>query len=661
MCGFAGFLVPTGFGADVARATAARMGDVIRHRGPDDGGIWLDAAAGIALSHRRLAIVDLSPAGHQPMSSASGRHVIAFNGEIYNHLEMRARLEAEGLACAWRGHSDTETLLAAIDAWGLQAALTAAVGMFALALWDRQLRTLHLARDRAGEKPLYFGWQGEGHARALLFGSELKALRAHPAFAAAVDRDALVQFMRHGYVPAPRSIHRGISKVMPGMVVTIDASGAVTRNEAFWSATQAMLDGTANSLVLPEQEAVNELERVLRSAVAGQMVADVPLGAFLSGGIDSSTVVALMQAQSSRPVRTFSIGFHEEGFNEAEHAKAVAAHLGTDHTELYVTAQQAMDVVPLLPSMYDEPFGDSSQIPTRLVSHLAKQHVTVALSGDAGDELFGGYSRYAITQRLWGKLSRIPLPLRRAIASALRSLPETAWNRLAAFGPGGLRGSNGYARLGEKIHKGARAMCSPALDALYLELVSQWSDPASLVRGGTEPATVLTQADPALASLAGVPRMMALDLLTYLPDDILAKVDRAAMSVSLETRVPMLDHRVIEFAWRLPMEHKIRDGVSKWALRQVLYRHVPRALLERPKMGFGVPIDHWLRGPLRDWAEALLDPRQLEAGGLLDPAPVRRAWAEHLQGVANRQHQLWNVLMFQAWKQSVDADRNAPR
>jgi asparagine synthase (glutamine-hydrolysing) len=661
MCGFAGFHVPTGFDADSARATATRMGDVIRHRGPDDGGIWLDASAGIALSHRRLAIVDLSPAGHQPMSSASGRHVIAFNGEIYNHQEMRARLEAEGLDCAWRGHSDTETLLAAIDAWGLQAALAAAVGMFALALWDRQLRTLHLARDRAGEKPLYFGWQGQGLARTLLFGSELKALCAHPSFAGEIDRDALVQFMRHGYVPAPRSIYRGVSKVMPGTVVTIEATGEVARTETFWSATQAMLDGTANSLALPAHEAVNELERVLRDAVAQQMVADVPLGAFLSGGIDSSTVVALMQAQSSRPVRTFSIGFHEEGFNEAEHAKAVAAHLGTDHTELYVTAQQAMDVVPLLPSMYDEPFGDSSQVPTRLVSHLAKQHVTVALSGDAGDELFGGYSRYAITQRLWGKLSRIPLPLRRAIAGALRSLPETAWNRLAALAPGGLRGSNGYARLGEKIHKGARAMCSPAFDALYLELVSQWSDPASLVRGGTEPATVLTQADPALAALTGVPRMMALDLLTYLPDDILVKVDRAAMSVSLETRVPMLDHRVIEFAWRLPMEHKIRDGVSKWALRQVLYRHVPRALLERPKMGFGVPIDHWLRGPLRDWAEALLDRRQLEAGGLLEPAPIRRAWDEHLKGVANRQHQLWNVLMFQAWKQSVDAERNAPR
>jgi asparagine synthase (glutamine-hydrolysing) len=660
MCGFTGFISQRSLNAHELDRQVSAMNERLVHRGPDAGRTWVDPAAGCALGHRRLSIVDLSEAGHQPMPSVSGRYVIAFNGEIYNHLEIRARLKAEGRGCAWRGHSDTETLLAAIDAWGLQATLGAAVGMFAMALWDRQQRTLHLARDRAGEKPLYFGWQGQGQARTLLFGSELKALCAHPAFAAEIDRDALVQFMRHGYVPAPRSIYREISKVMPGTVVTI-AAGAVTRTETFWSATQAMLDGKANSLVLPAQEAVDELERVLRSAVAGQMVADVPLGAFLSGGIDSSTVVALMQAQSARPVRTFSIGFHEEGFNEAEHAKAVAAHLGTDHTELYVTAQQAMDVVPLLPSMYDEPFGDSSQIPTHLVSHLAKQHVTVALSGDAGDELFGGYSRYAITQRLWGKLSRIPLPLRRAIAGALRSLPETAWNRLAALAPGGLRGSNGYARLGEKIHKGARAMCSPAFDALYLELVSQWSDPASLVRGGTEPATVLTQADPALAALTGVPRMMALDLLTYLPDDILVKVDRAAMSVSLETRVPMLDHRVIEFAWRLPMEHKIRDGVSKWALRQVLYRYVPRALLERPKMGFGVPIDHWLRGPLRDWAEALLDRRQLEAGGLLEPAPIRRAWDEHLKGVANRQHQLWNVLMFQAWKQSVDAERNAPR
>lgn len=653
MCGIAGYLTTYAESEADLRRHATHMCEAISHRGPDSHGVWSNPEDRVVLGHRRLAIVDLSPQGQQPMTSKCGRYVVVFNGEIYNHAALRQEIGND----SWRGHSDTETMLACFSRHGVRATLDRLVGMFAIAVWDRTTRRLILARDRVGEKPLYYGRLPSGD---IVFGSELKALRAHPRWQAEIDRDALVQFMRHGYVPTPRSIYRGISKLAPGTMVTVASTDAPEHVEAYWSATKVMLDGAADALKTTPEESVSGLERVLHSAIGQQMVADVPLGAFLSGGIDSSTVVALMQAQSSRPVRTFSIGFHEEGFNEAEHAKAVAAHLGTDHTELYVTAQQAMDVVPLLPSMYDEPFGDSSQIPTHLVSHLAKQHVTVALSGDAGDELFGGYSRYAITQRLWGKLSLIPLPLRRAIAGALRSLPETAWNRLAALGPGGLRGSNGYTRLGEKIHKGARAMCSPAFDALYLELVSQWSDPASLVRGGTEPATVLTQADPALAALTGVPRMMALDLLTYLPDDILVKVDRAAMSVSLETRVPMLDHRVIEFAWRLPMEHKIRDGVSKWALRQVLYRHVPRALLERPKMGFGVPIDHWLRGPLREWAEALLEPRHLEAGGLLEPAPIRRAWAEHLQGVANRQHQLWNVLMFQAWKQSVDADRNAP-
>jgi asparagine synthase (glutamine-hydrolysing) len=654
MCGIAGYLTTYAESEADLRRHATHMCEAISYRGPDSHGVWSNPEDRVVLGHRRLAIVDLSPQGQQPMTSKCGRYVVVFNGEIYNHAALRQEIGDD----SWRGHSDTETMLACFTRHGVRATLDRLVGMFAIAVWDRTTRRLILARDRVGEKPLYYGRLPSGD---IVFGSELKALRAHPRWQAEIDRDALVQFMRHGYVPTPRSIYGGISKLVPGTMVTVASADAPEQVEAYWSATKVMLDGTANTLNATPEESVSGLERVLHRAIGQQMVADVPLGAFLSGGIDSSTVVALMQAQSSRPVRTFSIGFHEEGFNEAEHAKAVAAHLGTDHTELYVTAQQAMDVVPLLPSMYDEPFGDSSQIPTHLVSHLAKQHVTVALSGDAGDELFGGYSRYAITQRLWGKLSRIPLPLRRAIAGALRSLPETAWNRLAALAPGGLRGSNGYARLGEKIHKGARAMCSPAFDALYLELVSQWSDPASLVRGGTEPATVLTQADPALAALIGVPRMMALDLLTYLPDDILVKVDRAAMSVSLETRVPMLDHRVIEFAWRLPMEHKIRDGVSKWALRQVLYRHVPRALLERPKMGFGVPIDHWLRGPLRDWAEALLDRRQLEAGGLLEPAPIRRAWDEHLKGVANRQHQLWNVLMFQAWKQSVDAERNAPR
>ena len=654
MCGLAGFIGGDWSGGPERVAGLAReMSRVIRHRGPDSSGHWLDQDSRLALAHARLAIVDLSPAGDQPMISGSGRYVVSYNGEIYNHLGLRRRLETEGRAPAWAGHSDTETLLAAIEAWGLPQALELAVGMFAFALWDRAERRLVLARDRLGEKPLYYGWQGIGSNVVFLFASELKALSRHPLFEGQVSRRALSLFMRHNYVPAPWSIYEGINKLPPGCYLTLDQGSRVPNLHSYWSGAAVATEGVANPLRLSANEAVDELERHLLDAVGQQMVADVPLGAFLSGGVDSSTVVALMQAQSARPVKTFTIGFHETDYNEAEHAKAVARHLGTDHTELYVTAEEAQSVIPRLPVIYDEPFADSSQVPTRLVAELARQHVTVSLSGDAGDELFGGYNRYILTQSLWRKLAAVPRPLRSAMAGALTSLSPTRWNMIAGAVQPLLPAKARLSVPGDKIHKGAAVLASHSPAELYLGLVSLWRDPASVVIGGEEPPTMLTGAMPPLDGLGVIERMMALDMLTYLPDDILAKVDRAAMSVSLETRVPFLDHRIVEFAWRLPLDCKLRDGKSKWALRQVLYRHVPAEIIERPKMGFGVPIGDWLRGPLRDWAEALISPERLAAEGYFRPEPIRRIWAEHLAGRANMQHLLWCVLMFQAWLEAA--------
>jgi asparagine synthase (glutamine-hydrolysing) len=650
MCGFAGFLGGAAlFGGGRAAPVATAMADCVRHRGPDHGGIWLDPDSGVAFAHRRLAIVDLSAAGDQPMESCSGRYVTIYNGEIYNHLDLRRQLEAEGHPCEWRGHSDTETLLAAIEAWGVRGALERSIGMFALALWDRRDRALILARDRLGEKPLYYGWQGQGQSAAFLFGSELKALRPHPSFGGEIDRDSLTLFMRHGCIPAPRSIYRGIAKLMPGCFATLHAGRREVEIETYWSAAAVAERGRREPLAASPEEAVESLERLLMHAVGQQMIADVPLGAFLSGGVDSSTIVALMQAQSARPVKTFSIGFHEEDYNEAVHAKAVAQHLGTDHTELYVTAEEAMRVVPQLPEMYDEPFADSSQIPTYLVSQLARRSVTVSLSGDAGDELFGGYNRYKMTASFWRYLSVTPRPLRGALARALTSVPPRAWNRIAAAFEPILPEALKMKVPGDKIHKGASVLKSASAAEVYRSLISSWRDPEALVIGGREPSTLLTGGAPALSGLSEIERMMALDMITYLPDDILAKVDRAAMSVSLETRVPLLDHRVVEYAWQLPIDYKIRGGKTKWALREVLYRHVPRALIERPKMGFGVPIGEWLRGPMRDWAEALLDPRRLEQEGYFRPEPIRRMWQAHLEGSVNEQYKLWIVLMFQAW------------
>lgn len=649
MCGFTGFLAPAGFPFDEAKATLANMRDRVLNRGPDDAGIWLDAEAGIALGHRRLSIVDLSPAGHQPMVSGFGRYVLAFNGEIYNHLEIREQLYTEGQV-AWRGHSDTESLLAAIERWGLERTLKASVGMFALALWDRKDRVLSLARDRMGEKPLYYGWQ----KGVLLFGSELKALRAHPMFESEIDRDVLPLYLRHGYIPAPWSVWRGIRKLTPGTWIAVRASDRNSEAvpQSYWSFYEAALQGQADLFAGSDQEAIDALEATLTQAVAGQMAADVPLGAFLSGGIDSSAVVALMQAQSNQRVKTFTIGFAEAGYNEAVHAKAVAAHLGTDHTEIYVTADQTREVIPHLSQMYDEPFGDSSAIPTFLVSQLARQHVTVSLSGDGGDELFGGYGRYfnAEAEAIWKSGRSIPGFARSIAASALRSkapvYANAALHQLSEF-------------IGRPIGKSVSArfklmaalMQSATHSEYYRVMTSQWN-PVPVVKSAVAlDYGLATQQMNAFQN--PVEQMMAQDSVTYLPDDILVKVDRAAMAVSLESRVPLLDHRVVELAWRMPYSLKVRDGQGKWLLRQVLYRHVPAELIDRPKMGFGVPVDQWLRGPLREWGEELLGKQRLAEEGYLDSTAVQDRWNDHLRGHQNWRDSLWLVLMWQAWLESL--------
>lgn len=649
MCGIAGIL-GGGNSQNLAQSLVVMSASLI-HRGPDDCGEWVDADAGIGLGHRRLSIVDVSSAGHQPMTSASGRFVIAFNGEIYNHLELRRVLEALGefsstdsaseQKATWRGHSDTETLLAGIEVWGLEETLKKSIGMFAIALWDRQTCTLTLARDRMGEKPLYYGWQQD----TFLFGSELKALKAHPSFAAGIDRGALCLLLRHNYIPAPYSIYTGIAKLEPGCLLSVSLEQSIPKIWKYWDVISVARTGVAKPFVGTADEAVDKLEMLAKDAVRQQMMADVPLGAFLSGGVDSSTVVALMQSQSPRPVKTFTIGFNESGYNEAVHAKAVARHLGTDHTELYVTPQQAMEVIPRLPGLYCEPFADSSQIPTFLVSQLARQHVTVSLSGDAGDELFCGYNRYQFTQRLWKKLAFVPVSLRALAAKSITSISPDKWDALARFIPG----AAGYSMLGDKLHKGAGVLASASAEDLYLGLVSHLTDPLSFVIDGYEPQTRLTGSHADLQGIGDVERMMALDTISYLPDDILVKVDRAGMGVSLESRIPFLDHRVVEFAWNLPLDYKLRDGQTKWPLRQLLYRYVPRELIDRPKMGFGVPLHDWLRGPLRDWAEDLLDEQRLKREGYFHPAPIRQMWTDHLSGQRNWMARLWNVLIFQSW------------
>jgi asparagine synthase (glutamine-hydrolysing) len=650
MCGFAGY-----FSASVpfhATELLKQMGDTIAHRGPDDSGTWHDNEAGLGFTHRRLSIIDLSAAGHQPMLSASGRYVIVFNGEIYNHLTLRNELETNRSIQNWRGHSDTETLLAGFDRWGIESTINKSIGMFAFAVWDRKTRQLTLGRDRLGEKPLYYGWQGHGEQAVFLFGSELKAIRIHPAFQNDINRGAVSLLLNYNYIPAPYSIYKGISKLRPGCLLTLSLEQRETIECPYWSTLYVAESGSANPFKGTSDQAVDELETLLKDATRQQMMADVPLGAFLSGGVDSSLIVALMQAQSSRPVKTFTIGFFEHSHNEAVQAKAIAEHLGTDHTELYVTAKQAMDVIPQLPFLFDEPFSDSSQIPTFLVSNLAKQHVTVSLSGDAGDELFCGYNRYVMTSCLWHKIDLLPLSLRRLIEKGLIKVPPNKWDNIARLFT--LFNSTHPFNIGEKLHKGAGVLTSESVDELYTRFISHWIDSDSVVIDNAAPSSQINDL-PVLNGLNYIQRMMAKDCISYLPDDILVKVDRTAMGVSLESRIPFLDHRVVEYAWKLPQSMKLRNGQSKWALRQVLYRYVPKNLIERPKMGFSMPIGDWLRHDLRDWAEAMLNESRLRREGYFQPAPIRQKWKEHLSGKSNWQYHLWDVLMFQAWLEQEKA------
>lgn len=643
MCGIAGLLdrraeTP----ADALRAEARAMADVLAHRGPDAGEVWIDAPGGLAFGHRRLAIIDLSPGGAQPMVSACGRYAICYNGEVFNFLELRAELESEG--CRFRSASDTEVILEGFARWGIAATTRRLIGMFAIALWDRRARTLTLIRDRLGIKPLYYG----DFPHRFIFGSELKALRVAHGWTPTLDRDALAGYFRHNYIAAPRTIYREIRKVPPGHILTL-APGRSATIEPYWDMRQVAEDGLSAASRTPpsEDEAVEALDQLLRDAVRRRMIADVPLGAFLSGGIDSSTVVALMQAVSNQPVRTFSIGFHEFGYDEAAHAAGVARHLGTDHTELYIDPAHALEVIPRLPEWYDEPFADPSQIPTFLVAEMTRRHVTVALSGDGGDEVFAGYNRYFWADLVARRVAHLPRPLRSAAIAAAHALPPAAWDRAFGVVPARWR----PAQAGDKVHKLASLLESSEPDAIYRRLVSQWPEPGRVVRGAVEPKGVLWDESLAAAIPGFIPRMQYLDTVTYLPDDILTKVDRATMAVSLEGRVPLLDHRVVEFAWRLPLSFKVRDGRGKWILRRVLSRYVPERLVERPKMGFGVPIDAWLRGPLREWAEDLLSPKALAADDILDPGPIVALWREHLSGARNWQYPLWVVLMFQAWRQ----------
>jgi asparagine synthase (glutamine-hydrolysing) len=656
MCGIAGIISD----GQVDRVLLERMTNAVAHRGPDDVGLWIDAEAGVGLGHRRLAIVDLSPAGHQPMVSENGRFVLTMNGEIYNHRDLRAELEQAGAVPTggWRGHSDIEVFLEGIATWGLAETLRRSAGMFALALWDRRERTLSLVRDRFGEKPLYYGWAG----RDLVFGSELKALRAHPHFDAAIDRRALRLLASRTYIPAPLSIYEGVFKLPPASILTIDLDAATTplrgppqegrtggvSLEVYWSYREVIRRGL-DQPIADEAEALDGLERTLATAIQGQSIADVPVGAFLSGGVDSSTICALYQKYSSDPIRTFSIGFEEAGFNEAEDAKRVAAHLGTVHHERYVTVREAREVIPSLPQMYDEPFADSSQIPTHLVSRFAREQVTVALTGDGGDELFAGYNRHFAAPRLWQQLQRVPQPLR-ATGSPLSRLPSRLWSDVVRLVPG-----RHQPHLGGKIQKGLRVAASAgSFDDVYLSFLDEWSHEPSPVIGGEDADLGFD-----LEAGAGAPdavRMMYCDAVSYLPDDILAKVDRASMAVALETRVPFLDHRVAELAARIPLDLKIRRGRGKHIVRELLYGLLPRELIDRPKAGFGVPVGAWIKGPLRGWAEDLLDPSMLRDQGWFDPGIVRSRWRQHLSGQRDSAPALWAILMFQSWLESQRPD-----
>ena len=646
MCGIVGFYSKFSF---TFNNVIVKMHSAISHRGPDSNGTWTDKNSGIVLGHQRLSIIDLSEAGNQPMKSNSGRFILTYNGEIYNHLEIRHELENSNFNIKWRGNSDTETLLEAIAFWGIEATLNKTVGMFAFGVWDKKNRSLTLVKDRMGEKPLYFGWQGEGINKVFLFGSELKALKVHPEFNGEINRNSTALQLRHNCIPAPYSIYKNIYKLLPGHYLQLNENdlkkGLLQSQKPYWLATKCAIEGNNNQLKLSVSNIKKDLETHLKSSVKQQMISDVPLGAFLSGGIDSSTVVALMQSQSNHPIKTFTIGFNESEYSEAQYAKKIAKHLGTDHTELYISPKTAMEVIPKLPMIYDEPFSDSSQIPTFLVSQLAKQQVKVALSGDGGDELFCGYNRYVMSKKFWNTFRLMPLSFRKFIAHRIQSISPKNLSKISKFLPG----LNQYSNFGDKMHKGANALEAKSLYNLYYMLCSHWQDPTDVVVNSKEPSTLLTEFKPELTGLNSQQQMMTLDLITYLPNDILVKVDRAAMASSLETRVPFLNHKLIEYVCKIPQSLKLRNGQGKWILKKILNQYVPKNLTERPKMGFEVPIDAWLRGPLRDWAESLLNEKKLQQEGYFNPKLIRDKWTEHLSGNRNWQSELWDILMFQAW------------
>jgi len=656
MCGISGFIdFSHSYSKESLNEIVSRMTDSLYHRGPDAGGIWVEAEAGIALGHRRLSIIDLSQEGHQPMFSPSENFVIVYNGEIYNYRELRNDLEHMGFK--FRGHSDTEVILASIEQWGLEAALKRFVGMFAFALWDRTTRQLSLARDRLGEKPLYYGFVGS----SLLFSSELKALVAHPEFKAEVDRDSLALYLRHNYVPTPYTIYRNFYKLPPGTSICLNTNQSryLPEPRPYWSMEEVLEKAESTPFKGDENEAVEELDYLLRQVIKNQMISDVPLGAFLSGGIDSSMVVAIMQAINTKPVKTFSIGFSESGYNEADYAKKVANHLCTDHTELYITPEEAMAVIPKLPFLYDEPFSDSSQIPTYLVASLAKKKVTVSLSGDGGDELFGGYNRYFWARDIWRYVGWIPRPIRKQFSRGITTLSPESWNNIfTTFNPVFPKAIKQQLP-GDKLHKLAEVLAVNSPQAMYQGLISHWKRPESIINGAIEPPTAVTRGSCWINQNSIIEKMMYLDTISYLPDDILIKVDRACMGVSLESRVPFLDHRVVEYAWRLPLPMKVRGTEGKYILKKLLERYVPSELIDRPKMGFGVPIGSWLRGPLKGWANNLLDENRLKREGFFNPEPITRLWQEHLSGRRNWQYLIWDILMFESWlTNNVCTNRN---
>ena len=653
MCGFTGFIQNDRInGGRNIETILNEMNGSISHRGPDDEGVWIDNESGVALAHRRLSIIDLSTHGSQPMLSNSNRFVIVYNGEVYNYLDIKKELTQVGIKCNWKGSSDTEVILAAIEYWGLEESLKRFVGMFSFALWDRKYKTLSLARDRVGEKPLYFGWQKE----TFLFGSELKALRAHPNFLNDINRDSISLLLRHNCIPSPYSIYNEIYKLEPGKFISLNRKDALTKKipeqKVYWELDGFLNKKTINSFTGSRSEAIDSLESLLTNSVKGQLQSDVPLGAFLSGGVDSSLVVAIAQKVSKTPIKTFTIGSDDKNYNEAHHAKRISKFLGTNHTELYLSPNEIIDVIPMLPNIYDEPFSDSSQLPTFLISKLAKEKVSVALSGDGGDEIFGGYNRYIWVSKIWEKTRKVPLPIRKLISKMILAIPYSklnySYNLINQF----LKNNKIPIDFGDRLHKLSEVLPMDSAQDIYFNLCSHWKNPTDIIINCNEPKTKFSDFNNKNNELDIVNYMMNLDLITYLPDDILVKIDRASMANSLEVRVPLLDHRIINFGRSLPLNYKIYNNQNKWILRKILYKYVPKELMTQRKMGFSIPIGKWLRGPLRDWADSLFDKQKIDQDGYFDGELIKRKWSQHLSGKYNFQYQLWDVLMFQAWLNS---------